>query len=126
MGLVLMVEPLLDALWEDYRTRADKYVSRKLRTRLSWGIAGASIFIAIFLTFADQWQKAEVAIGQRDEARRQTSPVQQSTIDRLSADLEAARGQIDTQKQQIDLQQNEIASQKNKIGAAQQEVSALR
>jgi hypothetical protein len=119
IGLVLMVEPLLDALWDDYRTFADKYISRKLRTRLSWGIAAASVFIAVFLTFADQWQKAETAIGQRDEARRQASPVQQPTIDRLSGDLTAARGQIDAQQRIIEQQQSEIEREKQQIAALQ-------
>jgi hypothetical protein len=119
MGLVLMVEPLLDYLWADYRTRADKYISRKLRTRLSWGIATASVLMAIFMAFADQWQKAETAIGQRDEARRQASPVQQSTIDRLSGDLTAARGQIDEQDKIIKQQQAKIERQDQQITALQ-------
>jgi len=115
IGLCLMAEPILDALWEGYRDWADQYVSRKIRTRVSWAIVISCSFIACFLAFADQAQKTEVALGQLEEARHSASPVQQSTIDRLSGDLTAARGRIDTQAQIIEQQQTEIERQKHEI-----------
>ena len=113
MGLWFMVEPLADSLWEGYRHWADRYVSRKLRTRVSWTIAVSGAFVGCFLAFQDQFRETEaikadieVAHGERDEARRQrdisTSPVQQGTIDRLSGDLIAARGAIDSLKKEND------------------------
>jgi hypothetical protein len=119
IGLCLMAEPLLDSLWEGYRNWADRYVSRKVRTRFSWTIAISCTFIACFLAYADQLQKTETVIGQRDEARRSSSPIQQSTIDRLSADLTVARGQIDNQAKIIERQEVEIAGQNKQITALQ-------
>jgi hypothetical protein len=120
IGLFLMAEPLLDSLWEGYRTYADRYVSRKVRTRVSWIIVVSCAFIAVFFAFADQLQKTEIAVGQRDEVRRQSPPpVQQSTIDRLSGDLTAARGQIDAQAETIKQQEKELEQQKGQVSALQ-------
>jgi hypothetical protein len=116
LGLILMTEPLLDALWSGYRRTADRYVSRKIRTRISWTVVVACAFIACFLAFQDQYAatlkaRNEIATvkGERDEARHQRDANISPTLNRLSGDLTAARGQIDAQKQQIAEQQAELA-----------------
>jgi hypothetical protein len=126
MGLWLMAEPMADSLWVGYRDWADRFVSRSVRSRISWFIAISGAFVACFLAFQDQFREAEsfktefrTAVADRDEARRQrdtnVSPAQQSTIDRLSGDLTAARGKIDTQEKLIDAQQSQIASDSAEI-----------
>jgi hypothetical protein len=78
LGLLFMIEPALDCCVQSYREWADKYVSRKLRTRLSIGVSIAAAFIACFLAFPDQCDatiqannEKNTTIGERVEARRQ-------------------------------------------------------
>lgn len=137
LGLLFMIEPALDYWIESYRTWADTYVSRRLRTRAAITISIVAAFIACFLAFRDQFEATVVAnaekqtvIGERDEARRQRdqklSPDQQFAVDRLSGDLVAARGQIDSQKQKIEQQQMEISSQRKEIEGAQNDLKKLK
>jgi hypothetical protein len=78
LGLLFMVEPALDYYFESYRDWADRYLSRKLRTRLSIGLSLVAVFFACFMAFRDQYNatieannEKQIAIGERDEARRQ-------------------------------------------------------
>src|ERR1700730_7510038 len=94
MGLWFMVEPLADSLWAGYRHWAYRWVSRKIRTRLSWGVAFSGAFVACFLAFQDQFKETESlkdkvasAVGERDEARRQRDSNMSPALDRLSGDL---------------------------------------
>ncbi|MGO8839902.1 MAG: hypothetical protein ACLQF1_01825 [Methyloceanibacter sp.] len=80
LGLWFMLEPAADSLFEGYRSWADRYISRHLRSRVSWIVAISTAFVACFLAFQDQFNatiiangKRDTAIGERDEARRQLS-----------------------------------------------------
>jgi hypothetical protein len=106
LGLLFMVEPFLDYTVIRYRDWADHYVSRKLRTRIAITLAILAAFAACFLAFRDEYNLSRAAIGERDEARRQLSTItptnQQRIIERLSADLTAARAEIDAQRAEIE------------------------
>jgi hypothetical protein len=102
LGLLLMIEPLLDYHIKTYREWADGYISRALRTRVAWITSVFMAFVACFLAFRDQfdaYQQAQTALniakGERDEARRQLSDLslrrsadtanRQKKLDRLSS-----------------------------------------
>jgi len=78
MGLLLMVEPLLDYYWDSYRGWADRVISRAWRTRLAITLSVLAGFIACFLAFQDQFHETQTALSkfnsvkvERYEARRQ-------------------------------------------------------
>src|ERR1700730_5394592 len=76
LGLLLMVEPLLDYHIERYRDWAVRYVSRKSRTRAALCLSILTAFVACFLAFRDEYYAAETAIGERDTARAQVTDLQ--------------------------------------------------
>jgi hypothetical protein len=61
MGILLMIEPLLDYHIEGFRTWADRWVSRRVRTRVAIGVSVATVFIATFLAFNDEYQVRQTA-----------------------------------------------------------------
>lgn len=94
MGLWFMVEPAADSLFDGYRAWADHYISRRVRSRASWGVAISTAFVACFLAFHDQFNatvtatdRLNVIIGERDEARRQRDANVSPAIDRLIPSL---------------------------------------
>src|ERR1700730_16819610 len=64
LGLLLMVEPLLDYHIERYRDWAVRYVSRKSRTRAALCLSILTAFVACFLAFRDEYYAAETARSQ--------------------------------------------------------------
>jgi hypothetical protein len=64
IGTLLMVEPLLDQLLSGYRAWADQWVSRKIRTRVAWAVTIVSVYIAMFMAFAGEFQTAERLRGE--------------------------------------------------------------
>ena len=105
LGLLLMIEPVLDYNIERYRDFVDQFVSRRARTRGAITLSILAALVACFLAFRDEYDatvqaKAQTAtaIGERDEARRQlaaTAPgAQQQTIEKLESELESTRSQL--------------------------------
>jgi hypothetical protein len=84
----------------------DQKISAGIRVRIEIGILFIAAFVAAFLAWRDEH------IARRSIVM---TPVQQTTIDRLSGDLTAARGKIDAQEQLIDAQQSRILSQAEAI-----------
>jgi hypothetical protein len=55
IGIVFMVEPLLDAHIAGYRAWADKYISREKRSKIFWSISLACLFMACFMAYRDEY-----------------------------------------------------------------------
>jgi hypothetical protein len=132
LGLLFMVEPALDYNIERYKEWADKYVSRRVRTRIAVTLSVAALFCASFLAFRDEYDAAQLAgksveqiAGERDEARRQRDMNVSPSLERMSGDLLGARGQIDAQAKQIKQQETEIESQRGEINTARNDLAGL-
>jgi hypothetical protein len=83
LGLVLMVEPILDSLWGGYRKWADSYLPTRARQSIAWAIIVCCVVVASFLSFRDQFniaKEAEIRVqtlnGELAETRRQFANVQ--------------------------------------------------
>jgi hypothetical protein len=123
-GGVLAVEPMIEGLFPSkFKAKADRWWPKSRRHHhFRWASIIATL-VAFFLAFDEVNTKNYAAKrelvkieGERDEARRQSaSPTQQSTINRLSGDLTAARGQIDEQRRLIEAQQAQISAQKTEL-----------
>jgi hypothetical protein len=112
-GGIFAVEPMLESFlrrsWKDW---LDERWSKDHRHRhFRWGSVVA-ILVASFLAFDDVNTKSraahiadqaalKIALGERDEARRQRDSNISPVIDRLGGDLTAARAQIDEQKKKL-------------------------
>ncbi len=132
LGLLFMIEPTLDYNIERYKEWADKFVSRRVRTRIAITMSAAALFCASYLAFRDEYDAAELAkksaqqiTGERDEARRQRDTNVSPSLDRMSGDLLAARGQIDAQAKQIKQQETEMATQKGEINEARNDLTGV-
>src|SRR5665213_3215242 len=55
LGIMLMIEPLLDYYWAGYRDWADRYIRRETRTWIFITLSVLAIFIANFLAFEDEF-----------------------------------------------------------------------
>jgi hypothetical protein len=84
----------------------DQKISAAVRVRIEIGILFIAAFFAAFLAWRDEH------VARRNVV---TVPTQQTTIDRLSGDLTAARGKIDAQEKFIAEQQSQIVSQATAI-----------
>jgi hypothetical protein len=84
----------------------DKRIAAATRVRIEVGIIIVAVFFAGFLAWRDEHLARHFASN---------NPLQQTTIDRLSADLTAARGKIDAQDKLIEAQQSQIVSQDSEI-----------
>lgn len=71
MGILLMIEPLIDYHLEGFRDWADKYVSRRVRTRTAITISVLSAFLATFLAFDDEYKARHTAETQLTHLRGQ-------------------------------------------------------
>jgi hypothetical protein len=130
-GGIFALEPMMESyLRPEHKAWLDTHWSKETRQRHFRWASIAAVLIASFFAFDDINTKSKVThktdldvigkvTGERDEARRQRdsniSPLQQSTIDRLSGDLTAARGKVDAQEKLIEAQQSQIASQNSEI-----------
>ena len=64
MGVLLMVEPLLDYNIARYKDWADKYISRGRRTIISLTVSLFCLVIACFLAFQDEYNEVLTLQGQ--------------------------------------------------------------
>ncbi|MGH6888440.1 MAG: hypothetical protein ACREHF_04470 [Rhizomicrobium sp.] len=81
LGIVLVVEPWLDAHVERYRAWAERYLSRQARARVAWTISIVCLFVASAWAFSDEYWK------------------RQGDVNALRGDLEVARGNASVQYQ---------------------------
>lgn len=128
---VLVIEPIIESFFSGPEWLERNWPNNQRRKQFRWA-AVLALFLACFMAFdaANERNRQLVLekrslIEERNNARRQRdanlSPIQQQTIDRLSGDLAAVRGQIDAQKRQIKNQQTPrhlSAEQTNALVAA--------
>ena len=65
LGLLFMIEPFLDYHIERYRELANQIISHRLRTRIAISLSIATVFVACFLAFRDEYissQQAHIAL----------------------------------------------------------------
>ncbi len=120
-GGIFAVEPLIEGLAPStWKSAIDKQWPKEKRHKLfRWGSTIALLF-AGFLAFDDVNTRNRSLQRELTAALQRTaSPTQQSTIDRLSGDLVAARGEIDRQSKFIERQEQEIDAQNKQIAALQ-------
>lgn len=120
IGVLLMVEPLLDYYFDGFRDWADKYISRKSRTRIAITISVMSVIICCFLAFVDQYRSARVSGIALNGTGTKPGYV---------AQLQVARGRIAQQDADInghDGYKQQIAGLEHNVGKAQDEVTFLQ
>jgi hypothetical protein len=66
LGVLLVVEPVIDYSWAGYQKWADKYVFRKARTTVALAFSAAALLLASFLAFGDQYHATKVITADRD------------------------------------------------------------
>jgi hypothetical protein len=64
MGILLMVEPLLDYYWEGYKKWADRFTNRRARTRFAIAVSFLAILWVCLLTFRDQYEETKSKTAQ--------------------------------------------------------------
>jgi hypothetical protein len=69
MGVMLMIEPVLDYWWEGYKNWADKYVPRKARARIAISLSVAAAMAASFLAFSDEFSAYNHAQISKDRSK---------------------------------------------------------
>jgi len=113
-GGLLGLDALIRGRWKWGEKQLDR-IPQDWRRRIEVAVFIGAVFYAGYSAWSDEYfalQKANtdkaVVRGERDEARRQRDANISPTVNRLSGDLEAARGQIDQQKGKIAKDEAEI------------------
>jgi hypothetical protein len=101
-GGPFLAENIIKRIKPSWTRWLDQKIAAATRVRIEIGILFVAAFIAGFLAWRDEH------LARRNSG---TAPAQQTTIDRLSGDLTAARGKIDAQEKLIGAQQSQIVSQ---------------
>jgi hypothetical protein len=124
-GTLFGLDAVIRDRWPWGKKQLDR-ISSDWRKRIEITALVLAVFYAGYEAWIDEYaavQRANNDIGliqgERDEARRQrdanVSHVQDATINRLSGDLETARGKIDAQTQQIEAQEIQLKKQAEEI-----------
>jgi hypothetical protein len=111
LGILLMIEPMLEYHVKSYRERADKLLSGDTRRRIAWALSFMCVFVACFLAFRDEYNSKLNVV---------------SSLGSVTKERDKALGEsVDALKQLRDAQ-NELATAKNDAVTAKNNLEQLK